>query len=120
MSTTNETYPLLVPALCQFNHDEAGKPVEIITAYDKTIVDAVVEELQRQLRVATMPTDRATGITGEQSDHLVNLINDYVQASIAESWKGAQPPEDATDIARELMQSSKKLNEYLTLLRAPV
>ena len=117
MSTTNETNPLLVPALVTIKVTDNGTTQVI---YDRAVVDAVVEELQRQLRVATMPTDRATGITGEQSDHLVNLISDYVSASIDDSWKGGGDPAEIPEIEANLALASKKLNEYLTLLRAPV
>jgi len=116
--TTNkiETYARLVPLVRQVKFSDGTEGF----VYDKDVIDALIADLDRQLRVATMPTDRATGISGNQSDQLTYLINVYVSAKVNESWKGAQSPGDIAIIEANLALASRKLNEYLTLLRAPV
>lgn len=56
----------------------------------------------------------ATGITSSQHDNLVQAINRFAQAQVADSWKGAGDPGDAAAVELELHQATADLDRLLT------
>lgn len=58
-------------------------------------------------------------ISANQAKQLRTLITKRVNAEVAASWKGAQPPEDRAQIDEDLDKASQRLEEYINLLRVP-